>query len=220
MILSAALVWPQPAFSHHSFSALQTPEGEDAIFVLNGTVRIFRILNPHGALIIDAVDEAGNSEGWLLELSPASQLAREGWHEEIVAPGDEVTVSIFPASTPNRARLRALLIPGSVEGEPQQLLVTYGIRGDTPVMRRLKERLPVCGTIDPRFQRTECFPHRCRSVCRPCRGVSGADGLRDPIVPRNMGCQLCALLERGLGHSVMNHGIAPVFMTWSNRCQP
>ena len=157
VMLSAVLVWPQPAFSHHSFSALQTPEGEDAIFVLNGTVRIFRILNPHGALIIDAVDEAGNSQGWLLELSPASQLAREGWHEEIVAPGDEVMVSIFPASTPNRARLRALLIPGSAEGEPQQLLVTYGIRGDTPVMRRLKERLPVCGTIDPRFQRTECF---------------------------------------------------------------
>ena len=157
VMLSAALVWPQRAFSHHSFSALKTPEGEDAIFVLNGTVRAFRILNPHGALILDAVDEAGNSEGWLIELSPASQLAREGWHEEIVAPGDEVMVSIFPASTPNRARLRALLIPGSAEGEPQELLVTYGIRGDTPVMRRLKERLPVCGMINPGFQRTECF---------------------------------------------------------------
>ena len=155
--LAAISVWPQPAASHHSFSALQTPEGEDAVYAFEGTVRAFRILNPHGALIIDAIDGAGNTEGWLLELSPASQLAREGWHEGLVSPGDAVTVSIFPAVTPNRARLRALLIPGESESDPAQLLVTYGIRGDTPVMRRLRERLPVCGLIEPGFQRTECF---------------------------------------------------------------
>ena len=156
-ILVAVALWTQPAASHHSFSALQTPEGEDAVYAFEGTVRAFRILNPHGALIIDAIDDAGNSEGWLLELSPASQLAREGWHEGLVSPGDMVTVSIFPAVTPNRARLRALLIPGNSESVPSQLLVTYGIRGDTPVMRRLRERLPVCGLIEPGFDRTECF---------------------------------------------------------------
>ena len=155
--LAAISVWPQFAATHHSFSALQTHQGEDAVYAFEGTVRAFRILNPHGALIIDAIDEEGNTEGWLLELSPASQLAREGWHEELVSPGDAVTVSIFPAVTPNRARLRALLIPGNTESEPAQLLVTYGIRGDTPVMRRLRERLPVCGLIEPGFQRTECF---------------------------------------------------------------
>ena len=155
--LVAVTVWPQSAVAHHSFSGLQTPEGDDAIYVLDGTVRAFRILNPHGALIIDTVDDSGNSDAWLIELSPAAQLAREGWHDEIVAPGDAVTVSIFPAVTPNRARLRALLIPAASESEPAQLLVSYGIRGDTPIMRRLRERLPVCGMIEPGFQRTECF---------------------------------------------------------------
>ena len=154
---AAVALWMQPSASHHSFSALLTPEGENAIYALEGTVRAFRILNPHGALIIDAIDEAGNSSGWLLELSPAAQLAREGWHEELLSPGDGVTVSIFPSVTPYRARLRALLIPGNAESEPAQLLVSYGIRGDTPVMRRLRERLPVCGLIEPGFQRTECF---------------------------------------------------------------
>ena len=156
-ILAVVALGSQPAVSHHSFNALQTSEGEDAVYAFEGTVRAFRILNPHGALIIDEIDEAGSSEAWLLELSPASQLAREGWHEELVSPGDAVTVSIFPAVTPNRARLRALLIPGNSESEPSQLLVTYGIRGDTPVMRRLRERLPVCGLIEPGFDRTECF---------------------------------------------------------------
>ena len=157
VFLGVVALWPQPAFSHHSFSSLLTPDGEEAIDVLEGSVRVFRILNPHGALIVDVVDETGNSEGWLVELSPASQLAREGWHDETVAPGDAVTAVILPSTTPNRARLRALLIPGKTAGEPAQLLVSYGIRGDTPVMRRLRERLPVCGIINPGFQRTECF---------------------------------------------------------------
>ena len=178
--LAIVSVWPQSAASHHSFSALQTPEGEDAVYAFEGTVRAFRILNPHGALIIDAIDEAGNSEGWLLELSPASQLAREGWHEELVSPGDAVTVSIFPAVTPNRARLRALLIPGDSESEPAQLLVTYGIRGDTPVMRRLRERLPVCGLIEPGFERTECFLIDAEAAARLAEEFPGLMGYVQP----------------------------------------
>lgn len=149
--------WPQPALSHHSFVARTTADGQNAVEVVEGSVRIFKILNPHGALVIDAVDSAGNTEGWLLELSPAAQLRREGWTEDMVGPGDRVTVSIFPSVTDNRARLRALLIHGREEGEPGRLLVSYGIRGDTPIMRRLRERLPVCGTIDQSYQRTECF---------------------------------------------------------------
>jgi len=149
--------WPQPADSHHSFVTRTTPDGDDAIEVIEGSVRIFRILNPHGALVIDTVDAAGNTEGWLLELSPAAQLAREGWTEDMVGPGDLVTVSIFPSVTANRARLRALLIHGRADGEPGRLFVSYGIRGDTPIMQRLRERLPVCGAIDASYQRTECF---------------------------------------------------------------
>lgn len=149
--------WSATAESHHSFVARTTPDGENAIDVIEGSVRIFKILNPHGALVIDAVDTAGNTEGWLLELSPAAQLRREGWTEDMVGPGDFVTVSIFPSVTDNRARLRALLIHGKEDGEPGRLLVSYGIRGDTPIMRRLRERLPVCGTIDASYQRTECF---------------------------------------------------------------
>lgn len=149
--------WSQPVQSHHSFVSRTTADGEQVVEVIEGSVRIFKILNPHGALVIDAVDAAGNTEGWLLELSPAAQLRREGWTEDMVGPGDRVTVSIFPSVTANRARLRALLIHGREDGEPGRLLVSYGIRGDTPIMRRLRERLPVCGTIDQSYQRTECF---------------------------------------------------------------
>lgn len=156
-MLGALLVSSPPVLSHHSFASVYTEDGEEAIAVIDGTVRVFRILNPHGALIVNVTDEAGDTEGWLIELSPAAQLAREGWTEESLSEGDEVTVAIFPSVTPNRARLRAVLIHGKAEGEAAQLLVSYGIRGETPVMHRLRERLPVCGTIDASYNRTECF---------------------------------------------------------------
>jgi hypothetical protein len=145
------------AGAHHSFDSLLTDDGKEVIGVVEGNVRVFRVLNPHGALIVDVPNDTGDPDGWLMELSPATQLAREGWVDEMLSPGDHVSVSFFAARVGNRGRLRALLIHGRQAGEPAELYVSYGIRGDTPVMRRLRERLPVCGTIDASFQRTECF---------------------------------------------------------------
>ena len=110
--LGSFAAWPRLVPAHHSFSPQLTADGEEAIQVLDGTVRVFRILNPHGALIVNVPNEAGEEEGWLLELSPAAQLAREGWTDDTVHPGDRVSVAALVSTTPNRARLRAMLIHG------------------------------------------------------------------------------------------------------------
>ena len=157
IFLGALAAWPLAGAAHHSFPVLLTEDGEEVIEVLEGTVRVFRILNPHGALIVDVPDETGASEGWLIELSPASQLAREGWTEDLLDAGDPVSVAIYRSRTLNRARIRAVLAHGKGEGGAARLFVSYGIRGDTPVMRRLRERLPTCGIIDQSYRRTECF---------------------------------------------------------------
>ena len=136
VLMVVFLLWPGLTLAHHSFASQLTPEGEEAIEILDGTVRVFRILNPHGALVVNVPNENGEEEGWLFELSPAAQLAREGWAEDILQP---------------------LLIHGKSEDEAARLLVSYGIRGDTPTMIRLRERLPICGTIDQSYNRTECF---------------------------------------------------------------
>ena len=151
------LAWPGQTPAHHSFASQLTADGQEVIEILDGTVRVFRILNPHGALIVNVPNENGEEEGWLFELSPAAQLAREGWAEEMLQPGDRVRVAAQVSTTPNRARLRAVLIHGKTEDEAARLLVSYGIRGDTPTMIRLRERLPTCGTIDQSYNRTECF---------------------------------------------------------------
>jgi len=145
------------AGAHHSFAPLMSPNGAQTIETSDGTVRVYRNLNPHGAVIIDTLTDDGSEESWLLELSPRAQLAREGWTDETLQPGGAVSVAIIPSRTPNRGRLRAILVHGESPGADAQLLVAYGIRGDTPVMQRLRERLPVCGTIDASYNRTECF---------------------------------------------------------------
>jgi len=155
--LFVALAGAHRAFAHHSFDALTGENGQQVYDVVEGSVRAFRILNPHSALLVEAPDETGQAQGWLFELSPASQLAREGWTEDLLSDGDYVTVVVMRSRTPRRGRLRALLIHARDRGEPAQLLVGYGIRGGTPVMDRLRERLPTCGIIDASFERTECF---------------------------------------------------------------
>lgn len=158
LILAGVLsAWSQFASGHHSFDALFSSDGEEVIEVIEGSVRVFRILNPHGALIVNVTGETGGTEGWLVELSPASQLAREGWTDGLVSPEDKLTVAVIRSRTPNRGRLRAMLVHAKVPEEGAQLFVSYGIRGDTLVMRRLRERLPICGIIDASYERTECF---------------------------------------------------------------
>ncbi len=183
MWLGALAAWTLPVAAHHSFPALLTEDGEEVIEVLEGTVRVFRILNPHGAMIVDVPDETGESEGWLIELSPASQLAREGWHDDMLDPGDPVSVAIYRSRTPGRARIRALLMHGKGEGGADRLLVSYGIRGDTPVMRRLRERVPTCGIIDQSFQRTECFRIDAEAARALAEEFPGPMGYVMPIEP-------------------------------------
>ena len=155
--LLAAATLPCAATAHHSFDPLFDAEGEEAIGVIDGSARVFRILNPHGALIVDVTDALGETTPWLVELSPATQLAREGWTDDMVGHEAHVTVAVGLSRSPNRGRLRALLVHSDRDNKTAILLVSYGIRGDTPVMRRLRERLPLCGAIDATQGRTECF---------------------------------------------------------------
>ena len=149
------------AGAHHSFA--QRVAGElQSIEIHDGTIELYKLLNPHSALIVrvdgdSALVDGATGEDWLIELSSASTLGREGWTENFLSAGDRVTIAILASRTPNRGRLRALLVHPDTKDEASRLIVAYGIRGDTPIMRRLRDRLPTCPGIDPRLQRGECF---------------------------------------------------------------
>ncbi len=149
--------WLQPATAHHSFAPALTEQGEEVIEIFEGSIEIYKLLNPHTALIVNATNESGVVEDWLVELSSLASLVREGWTDDSLSAGDKVTIAILTSRTPYRGRLRALLVHGAADDEAARLFVAYGIRSDTPIMRRLRERLPICGDIDSRLDRTQCF---------------------------------------------------------------
>jgi hypothetical protein len=149
--------WSSVASAHHAFNPQLDAGGRQAFAVIDGLVRVFRIVNPHGVLIINVADESGETAPWLIELNPATQLTREGWTDAMVSAQDRVTVAVALASTANRGRLRALLVHPTASDNAFRLFVSYGIRGDTPVMRRLRERLQSCGIISEDIGRTACF---------------------------------------------------------------
>ena len=146
-----------PVAAHHSYPPLLTEDGEEVIRVFEGSIELFRLLNPHSAMNINVTNENGVPEDWLIELSASFSLTREGWSDDTFKSGEEVTIAVLASPSPNRGRLRAVLVHGQTQEEPARLLVAYGIRGDTPVMRRLRERLSTCPDIETRLDRTACF---------------------------------------------------------------
>jgi hypothetical protein len=146
----------QPAAAHHSFAPLRTATGEDVIEVYDGVVDTYKLLNPHTALILNLDNEDGSQSDWLIEMSSSATLAREGWTDDSLVAGERITVAVMRSLAPQRGRLRAILVHPT-ERAPGRLFVLYGIGGDTPVMRRLQERLPLCGTIDATLSRSQCF---------------------------------------------------------------
>lgn len=155
-LIAALFLVALPVMAHHSFAPLRTAGGKDVIEIYEGSIEIYRLLNPHTALIVNVIAGDGGVEDWLVEMSSSASLVREGWSDASLHAGDEVTIAILRSRAPRRGRLRAVLVHGT-ESTPGRLLVAYGIRGDTPVMRRLQERLPVCETIDGSMGRSQCF---------------------------------------------------------------
>ena len=62
------------AFAHHGFAAHYDP---DRVIRIEGTVKRFDFINPHGLLFIDSVNEAGEPVVYKCDLQAAVQLVDE-----------------------------------------------------------------------------------------------------------------------------------------------
>ena len=82
-----------PALAHHGNAAYD----EKNPLTLKGTVTRFMWANPHTMIFFDAKDSKGNTLHWTVETLSPGKLARAGWTQDAVKPGDEVTVTFSPA---------------------------------------------------------------------------------------------------------------------------
>src|SRR5579864_147377 len=76
------------AYAHHGSSNYDMSKSVS----VKGTVTQFAFMNPHSVIHLDAKDDHGNAEQWLIEADSPNNLARAGWTRDSLKPGDVVTI--------------------------------------------------------------------------------------------------------------------------------
>jgi hypothetical protein len=116
--LLALAALPGAASAHHSFAMFDRSRTDTIV----GAVKKFELINPHGWLRIDVMDEQGHANEWSLEAGGPAQMQRQGWTQASVRAGDKVTVLIHPLRDGSYGgQLVSVTLPnGKVLGERQR----------------------------------------------------------------------------------------------------
>lgn len=77
------------AGAHHSFAVHYDAEKTR---IIEGVAKSFRFTNPHGILILEVTNDAGEIETWTVETTSPTFMRRRGWSQDMIKPGDIVRV--------------------------------------------------------------------------------------------------------------------------------
>ena len=87
-VLTVSVLVSSVAYAHHGTAGRY----EDQLSEISGTVIQLMFINPHALLAVEVEDEAGNPVRWMAEFNNPPLMATEGWHKNILKPGDRVTI--------------------------------------------------------------------------------------------------------------------------------
>ena len=86
----AAVLSAEPAFAHHAFAMFD----QSKLVYMSGTVKEFELVNPHGWLHVNLVNDKGEASTWSFEGGSVNQLVSLGWKDS-VRPGDKIEVGFY-----------------------------------------------------------------------------------------------------------------------------
>jgi hypothetical protein len=81
-----------PVFAHHGNASYDN----DKTVTVKGTVTQYVWANPHVLLKVDAKDDSGQVQHWVIEGENPAHVANLGWTRTTFKPGDEVLVDVRP----------------------------------------------------------------------------------------------------------------------------
>ena len=81
-----------PLFAHHSFMA---EFDKSKPVLIEGTVTEVDWINPHTLFYVDAKNEKGGTEHWILETGSPSVLIHRGWTKTTMKKGDHISVRAY-----------------------------------------------------------------------------------------------------------------------------
>jgi hypothetical protein len=99
-----------PVFAHHSVTALYLP---DKTITIKGTLKEFLWRNPHSLFKVEAPDENGELQLWVVEGAAPTQLAADGVTRTTLRVNDQIVVTGRPgrASGDHRILLQRIERP-------------------------------------------------------------------------------------------------------------
>jgi Family of unknown function (DUF6152) len=107
-----------PALAHHGGAAY----GDKLVELKQATVTKFLWSSPHSLVNFDVKDDKGNVVHWVVETGPPSALTLIGWTKTSFAPGDVVTVYLYPTKTGAPVgRLQKIVLPDGTQLHDTQL---------------------------------------------------------------------------------------------------
>jgi hypothetical protein len=113
LFLSVCLFAAVGVSAHHGTSLYAM----DKEIVLTGAIKEWRWLSPHTWLDLTVTTANGRIEEWNLESAPPGYLARQGWSETTLAPGEKVSVTICLLKAPEGSKAGILLEVARASGE-------------------------------------------------------------------------------------------------------
>lgn len=97
-LLAASLAAAAPAVAHHSAAALYDVQ---RTIEIEGQLVQFSFRSPHSFVAVQAPDEEGNMQRWVVAWNAARQLSRQGITRDFFRPGDKVVVRGHPGRNPD-----------------------------------------------------------------------------------------------------------------------
>jgi hypothetical protein len=89
-------------FAHHSFTSVYV-HGKSV--KIEGTVKEFEWRNPHSFVKVEAPDEKGEMQIWVIEWAAPTQLTEKGLTRTTLRPGDHVVLTGQPGRVAENHRL-------------------------------------------------------------------------------------------------------------------
>jgi hypothetical protein len=94
-LMASLLIAQGTLFAHHGNAAYD----DKAPATIKGTVTEFLWVNPHVQIYVDVKNEQGEIVHWACETFSPSKAFRSGWTKDVLKPGDQVTVTVYPAKS-------------------------------------------------------------------------------------------------------------------------
>jgi uncharacterized protein DUF6152 len=99
--------------AHHAFYSVYD---RDKVVKIEGTLKEFIWRNPHSFVRVEAPDEKGEVQSWMIEWAAPAQLTEKGLSSTTLRPGDKIIVTGHPNRVAENHRMQLMKVERPSDG--------------------------------------------------------------------------------------------------------